>query len=61
MLRKYRYIGEAEALIPDLHRLVQPGEVFEADAELNNPNLELVADEPSPAAAVPKRGKGDQG
>lgn len=47
----YRYIGEAEALIPDLHRIVQPGEEFESSVELSNPHLEPVVG----GAAVPDR------
>jgi hypothetical protein len=39
----YRYTGEAEALIPELHRIVRPGEEFESPVELNNADLEPVA------------------
>ncbi len=57
MLLKYRYTGEAEALIPDLHRIIRPGEVIETDQALNNPNLELVA-EKAPAK-TPKAERGE--
>lgn len=38
-MRRYRYTGEAPALVPSLHREVQPGEVIETDQEINNPNF----------------------
>lgn len=44
MPRKYRFTGEAEQLIPDISRIVQPGEVIETDAELHHPDLQPVAD-----------------
>ena len=58
MLLRYRYTGEAEALIPDLHMTVRPGQVIETDQALNNPNLELVADEALPSrTAKAERGE----
>ena len=57
MLHRYRYTGEAEALIPDLHRVVQPGEVVETDQVLVNPNLEPVADKAPDKTPKVERGE----
>lgn len=57
MRRSYRYTGEAEALLPTLHQLVQPGDVVESDGELNNSLLVEItgASAPVPAPATTER------
>lgn len=41
---RYRYTGEGPALLPDIHRTVEPGDVIETDRPINNPNFEAITD-----------------
>lgn len=39
---RYKHIGEVEVLAPTIHKVLQPGDEFESERELNNRNFVLV-------------------
>jgi hypothetical protein len=51
---QYRYKGESEVLVPELHLLVKPGDVVEAEL-INNESFEPIdgkKDKPAAPAAT---------
>jgi hypothetical protein len=44
-MRKYKYKGEEEREVPQIGRIVKPGETIETDKEINHPLFELVKEE----------------
>ena len=43
-MSKYRYTGPAEVFFPDLHLIVQPGDVVESAEDIRNNDFVLVRD-----------------
>lgn len=49
---RYRFVGEQPVLVPDLHRILQPGEEFESELHFS-PGVAELLDPPVDVAAAP--------
>ncbi len=57
-MKKYKFVGQITVYISGIGE-IEPGQSFETDIEINNPDFELITDEDQPRKPKKEESKED--